>query len=138
MSDTKIKKKEAMGGRETSVQSSTFRLRRVHNVIVVESLSSRLTEGDSLLDVVDQALQKPGDGIIIHLPTPTYVTSQFLRCLRDAGERIAAAGRPFVAVVHPKMRLLIEMFNLQDELPTVKSLVDALDAVKPGALDSPL
>lgn len=135
---TKVKKDEALkGGRETSVQSSSFRLRRVRDLIVIESLVSRLTQGDAIIDVTRQAVEKNSDGVIFHLPTPTYVTSDFMRCLRDAAEIAQENSVPYFAVVHVKLRLLIEMFGLEHVIRPAKTLVEAMESLKPDAFKHP-
>jgi len=114
---------------DTSVNSSKFRLRRVGGVLVVESLVQQLDAHEALLKVINEAMSKTGDGLIIHLPTPNYITSLFIHSILDAADACKEAGRPFLAVVHPKLKLLIQMFNLQDHIPCADRLDSAITKI---------
>lgn len=111
------------------MKSSKFRLRRVGGVQVIESLVSQLESYDELHKIVAEAMSRPGDGLIIHLPTPTYITSLFIQGIVDAADDSKRADRPFFAVVHPKLKLLIQMFNLADSIPCADRLDTAINRI---------
>lgn len=117
-------------GRDTDVDSETFRLRRAERCIVVENLNPNLTQHEELRAVCRQAFEKSGKiGVVLHFPTPKYVTSLFIVALREIGREARAAKRPFLAVLHPKLRLLLAIFELQDDIPTEDRLEIALQTL---------
>lgn len=117
-------------GRETGTTSTRFKLRRLEDVIVVESVSEGLNHSEALSALWGEALGKKQNGIIIHLPSPKYVSSLFIRGLYDCALDASEKNVPFVLVVHPKLRLLFHMFELLDEVPIAERLDRAMDAIK--------
>lgn len=106
-------------GDDTKVMSSAFRLRRVNRCIVIETLNPRLVQHEEIKSVFHQAVAKPDRiGVIINFPTPNYVTSLFIVALREIAREAKAGGIPFIGVLHPKLRLLLRIFELQDDIPT--------------------
>ncbi len=119
-----------MRTKETSGGSPVFRLRRVSGVIVIESLSAKLSEHEALKEVIGEILEEKIEGVILHLPTPTYVSSLFLLAMVKIAEEYKQLGTPFYAVMHPKMRLLVDMFNLSKEIPYAERLDRAIEKIK--------
>lgn len=115
-----------LDGRETGTLSTRFKLRRVDDVLLIESLSDGLNNSEALGSVWQEARGKKSRGIILHLPTPKYVSSLFIRQILRCSQDAAAARTPFTVVVHPKLRLLFQMFEMLDEMPTAERLDRAL------------
>lgn len=114
-------------GDETKVSVSSFRLRRVNHCVVIESLNPRLMDHDGLRKAFAEAAAKPDRvGVVINFPTPTYVTSLVIVAIRELARQAHAEGVPFMGVFHPKLRLLLRIFELQDEIPTEARLDLAL------------
>jgi len=116
-------------GRDTGTLSTRFKMRRVEDVLVVETISEGLNNPEALVGVWEEALEKQSKGVIIHLPTPKYVSSLFIRTLLDCAEDARKKSKPFVVVVHPKLRLLFQMFELLDEVPMADRLNRAVESI---------
>jgi hypothetical protein len=114
-------------GDETKVSVGSFRLRRVNHCIVIESLNPRLVDHEGLRKAFAEATAKPDRiGVVINFPTPTYVTSLVIVAIRELARQAHADGIPFMGVFHPKLRLLLRIFELQDEVPSEARLDLAL------------
>ncbi|MCA8939964.1 MAG: hypothetical protein KDB07_09155 [Planctomycetes bacterium] len=108
--------------RDTQVHSSTFRARWLEGVLVIESLVSKIDRDDVLMDVFNQSLEKEPEGIILNLQRPRYISSLLIVAIRDIAKRAAELDIPFVAVIHPKLRLLLEMFGITSVVRTGENL----------------
>ncbi len=84
----------------------------------------------ALRDVFNEALAKTSDGIIVHIPMPKYVTSLFFVALQDIARQAETAGCPFMVVVHPKLRVLMQMFQLDDTIPLAERLDQAMKQIR--------
>jgi hypothetical protein len=118
-------------GRQTTVVSAAFRLRRVSDFVVIENVVPKLMNGEELKAVWEAAVSKEDcKGVILHFPSPTYVSSVVIVTLREIGRQMQEAGRPWRAVLHPKLRLLLEIFELKDVIPTEDRLENAVKRMR--------
>lgn len=105
------------------------------NVLVIENLIADLNHPEILTSLFDKVLNKDDSGIVLHLPRPTSVTSLYLDAINEAAKKAALQRHPFFAVVHPKLRLLMSLFQLEDLINTAPNLNDAIAAVTELAKD---
>ncbi len=118
-------------GRETEVVSKDYRLRRVGGFVVIENIVPKLLHGAELKEVWEAATSKQDcHGVILHFPTPNYVSSVVIVALREIGKQMQESGRPWRAVLHPKLRLLLEIFDLKDAIPTEDRLETAVKRMR--------
>ncbi|NUQ34471.1 MAG: hypothetical protein HUU29_05985 [Planctomycetaceae bacterium] len=121
--------KTSSADKDTNIRSTQYRAYREGEVVIIEGLVDDLADAEIFIAAFHNALIKKPKGIVLHLPRPKSVTSLFIDALGTAAMDSDQAGVPFVAVVHPKVRLLISMFGLEHMIRLVDRLPTAIESI---------